>query len=242
MVLPQFCRLGRHPHAGRLVCGTTLLAGSSPPGGGRVRRTRQGVHAERGPARPGPVLTLAMLLPLVLVCRGVSASKHPECAAVPAALRWPSHRGGAPSDTGERRDDDCVEHEASPRSSTVASGFIPTGCARRARSSPASRKRRAPPAARPGRRSVVVIKSKVAGTPFAAAADVEVAGSASSARTRRRRHLPDRPTNSRLGERAENSEDGISPPPIPVVPSRSSGSRSSRSGAPSSTPPSGSSS
>jgi hypothetical protein len=165
---------------GRLVLWTTLLAGILAAGavGAFVERVKE-FTAERVPARPGPVLTLAMLLPLVLVLvEGVSASKHPEVPPAPAALRQAEPPLLVlPSDQENDEMTMVWSTEGFPAIVNGGSAFIPTRL-REVREILAS----FPDAASVrllrdmGVRTVVVVKSKVAGTPFAAAADVEVAG------------------------------------------------------------------
>ena len=74
---------------GRLVLWTTLFAGILAAGA--VSAFAEGVRdyvAERVIARPGPMLRLAMLLPLLLVLvEGVSGSPHPQVPPAPAAMR-----------------------------------------------------------------------------------------------------------------------------------------------------------
>ena len=165
---------------GRLVLWTSLLAGILAAGAvsAFVERVRE-FTAERVPARPGPVLQLAMLLPLALVLvEGVSASPHPEVPPVPAAMRQAEPPLLVlPSDQENDEMTMAWSTDGFPAIVNGGSGFIPTRL-REAREILTN----FPDAASirllrdMGVRTVVVVKSKVAGTPFAAAADADVSG------------------------------------------------------------------
>jgi hypothetical protein len=74
---------------GRLMLWTTLLLGILAAGAvsAYAERVRE-VSAERVPPRPGPWLRLVTLLPLVLVLvEGLNVTPHPIVPAQPAALR-----------------------------------------------------------------------------------------------------------------------------------------------------------
>jgi hypothetical protein len=75
---------------GRLTLWTTLLLGILAAGAvsAFVERAREISAVERVPPRPGPLLRLATLLPLVLVLgEGLNATPHPVVPQQPAALR-----------------------------------------------------------------------------------------------------------------------------------------------------------
>jgi len=74
---------------GRLVLWTTLLLGLLAAGAVSAFALRVREYVElRVPARPGPVLRVAMVLPLLLVlAEGLSASPNPTVPRPPAALR-----------------------------------------------------------------------------------------------------------------------------------------------------------
>jgi hypothetical protein len=165
---------------GRLVLWTTLLAGILAAGAvsAFVERVRE-FTAERVPARPGPMLQLAIVLPLALVLvEGISASPHPEVPPAPAALR----QAEAPLlvlPTDQLSDEMAMAWSTAgfPRIVNGGSAFTPQRL-REVREILVN----FPDAASIrllrdlGVRSVVVVKSRVAGTPFAAAVDVDVTG------------------------------------------------------------------
>jgi hypothetical protein len=74
---------------GRLILWTTLLLGILAAGAVSAFTGRVGEYvADRVPARPGPALRAAMIVPLLLVLyEGRSASEHPVVPAAPAAMR-----------------------------------------------------------------------------------------------------------------------------------------------------------
>jgi hypothetical protein len=165
---------------GRLVLWTTLLAGILAAGAvsAFVERVRE-FTADRVPARPGTALHLAMVLPLLLVLvEGVSASPHPQVPPAPAALR----QAEAPVlvlPTDQLSDEMTMAWSTAgfPQIVNGGSAFTPQRL-REVREILTS----FPDAASIrllrdlGVRSVVVVKSRVAGTPFAAAADADVTG------------------------------------------------------------------
>jgi hypothetical protein len=74
---------------GRLVLWTTLLLGILAAGavGAFVTRATE-FSADRVPARPGPLLRLATLIPLALVlAEGLNATPHPVVPVQPSAMR-----------------------------------------------------------------------------------------------------------------------------------------------------------
>jgi hypothetical protein len=165
---------------GRLVLWTTLLAGILAAGAvsAFVERVRE-YTAERVPPRPGALLQLAMLLPLVLVLiEGVSGSPHPTVPPAPAALR----QAEAPLlilPTDQLNDEMIMawSTEGFPAIVNGGSGFTPARL-REVREMLAN----FPDAASIrllrdlGVKTVVVVKSRVADTPFAAAVDADVIG------------------------------------------------------------------
>lgn len=165
---------------GRLVLWTTLFAGILAAGAvsAFVERVRE-FTAERVPARPGPALQLAMLLPLALVLvEGVSASPHPRVPPPPAALQQAEAPVLVlPSDQLSDEMTMVWSTAGFPQIVNGGSGFTPQRL-REVREILTS----FPDAASIrllrdlGVRSVVVVRSKVAGTPFAAAADADVTG------------------------------------------------------------------
>jgi hypothetical protein len=165
---------------GRLVLWTTLLAGILAAGAvsAFVERVRE-FTAERVPPRPGPALQLAMLLPLVLVLvEGVSASPHPEVPPAPAAMsQVEPPLLVLPSDQLNDEMTMAWSTEGFPAIVNGGSAFTPARL-REVREVLTS----FPDAASIrllrdlGVRSVVVVKSRAAGTPFAAAVVVDVTG------------------------------------------------------------------
>ena len=165
---------------GRLVLWTTLLAGILAAGAvsAFVERVREYV-AERDPNRPGPILQLAMVLPLLLVLvEGISASHHPTVPPAPAALRQAeAPLLVLPSDQNNDEMTMAWSTDGFPAIVNGGSGFTPERL-REVREVLAN----FPDAASIrllrdlGVRSVVVVKSKAANGPYAAAVDADVSG------------------------------------------------------------------
>jgi hypothetical protein len=165
---------------GRLVLWTTLFA--AVLAAGVVSAFAEGVReytAARFFDRPGPMLRLALLLPLVLVLvEGTSGSQHPEVPPPPAAMRQAeSPMLVLPSD---QLSDEMIMMwgtDGFPTLVNGGSGFTP------ARQQEVREIVTGFPDAASirllrdlGVRSVVVIKSMAEGSPYAAAIDADVDG------------------------------------------------------------------
>jgi hypothetical protein len=164
---------------GRLTLWTTLLLGILAAGAvsAFAERAREIAAAERVPPRPGPLVRLAMLIPLVLVlAEGLNATPHPAVPRQPAALR--SIDGPVlvlPSDQGT---DQLVMLWSTTHFQSLVnggSGFAPRRLdeARQATLSfpdPAS----IDYLRALGVRTVVVLRNRVVGTPWESAIDLPV--------------------------------------------------------------------
>ncbi len=165
---------------GRLVLWTTLFA--AVLAAGVVSAFAEGARdyvAERVVAQPGPMLRLALLLPLLLVLvEGVSGSQHPEVPTAPAAMR----QAAAPMLVlpSDQLNDEMImlwSTDGFPTLINGGSGFTP------ARQQEVREIVTGFPDAASirllrdlGVRSVVVVKSMAEGTPYAAAIDADVNG------------------------------------------------------------------
>ncbi|MEV4627598.1 hypothetical protein AB0J90_15060 [Micromonospora sp. NPDC049523] len=164
---------------GRLMIWTTLLLGILAAGSvsAFAKRARDISAAERIPPRPGPLLRLATLLPLVLVlAEGLNSTPTPIVPAQPAALRTVDGPVLVlPSDQGT---DQNVMLWSTSRFQDVVnggSGFTPDSLAQ------ARERTRAFPDQESvdylrglGVKTVVLLKDRAVGTPWEGAADQPV--------------------------------------------------------------------
>lgn len=166
---------------GRLVLYTTLFAGILAAGAvsAFVERARE-FTIERGSGPyPGPFLRLALLLPMVLVLvEGISASPHPEVPRPPAGLSTAEPPVLVlPSDQLSDMMVMLWSTDGFPAVVNGGSGFVPARLAEVRQVAEGF-----PDAASIrllqdlGVRTVVVVKSTVAGTPYAAAAEPDAFG------------------------------------------------------------------
>ena len=165
---------------GRLVLWTTLLLGLLAAGAvsAFVDRARE-LTVDRVPPRPGVLLRLATLVPLVLVLvEGVNRTPHPDVPTAPVALK--SYAGPIlvlPTDQPIDQNVMLWSTNGFPKIVNGSSGFIPEGM-RRTRETTATFPDEASIAylRELGVKTVILVKSRVGGTPWADAATVPVDG------------------------------------------------------------------
>ena len=165
---------------GRLVVWTTILLAVLAAGAVSALVSRAYALAElRYPFRPGPLLRLVTLLPLVLVlAEGATRLGHPVVPGQPAALRHP--RGPIlvlPSDQLTDENVMLWSTTSFPKIVNGGSGFIPRGQAEtRERTVAFPDPDSVAYLRKLGVRTVVVLRDRVPGTPYERAASTPVDG------------------------------------------------------------------
>ncbi|MFC4106535.1 hypothetical protein [Micromonospora zhanjiangensis] len=163
---------------GRLMLwGTLLLCVLAAGSVSALADRAQQLAAQRIPSWPGPWLRLATLVPLLLVLvEGLNATPHPVVPQQPAALRTADGPLLVlPSDQGT---DQNVMLWSTTRFQPVVnggSGFLPTGLAKTRQAAESFPDRASVDYLRGiGVKTVVVLRDRVAGTPWEASVDLPV--------------------------------------------------------------------
>lgn len=166
--------------SGRLVLWTTLLLAILAAGAVSAFARRAGeLVVDRVPDRPGPLLRLATLIPLLLVLgEALPATPHPEVPSAPAAMRT-AQPPILVLPTDELTDENVMlwGTDRFPAMVNGGSGFVPNGQAEIRElvqhfpdAASIDRLRRI------GVKTVIVVRSRVAGTPYAGAVEAPVDG------------------------------------------------------------------
>jgi len=167
---------------GRLVLWTSLLLGVLAAGAVTAFVERAGeltTDRAKVPAEPGPLLRLATLIPLLLVLvEGINQTPHPQVPTRPEALRdVVAPVLVLPSNQSMDQNVMLWSTDGFPKIVNGSSGFIPEGM-RRTRETTATFPDEASIAylRELGVKTVILVKSRVGGTPWADAATVPVDG------------------------------------------------------------------
>ncbi len=165
---------------GRLVLWTTLLLGVLAAGAvsAFVERARE-LTVDRVPPRPGVLLRLATLIPLLLVLvEGINRTPHPEVPVAPVALRTlPAPILVLPSDQSTDQNIMLWSTDGFPTVVNGSSGFITAGLQRTRETTATFPDETSVAYLRDlGVHTVVLLRDRVTGTPWEHAADTPVDG------------------------------------------------------------------
>jgi hypothetical protein len=165
---------------GRLVVWTTLLLGILAAGAvSAFARRADDVVVDRIPDRPGPLLRLAMLLPLILVLgEGLNRMPHPDVPPTPAALATvAAPMLVLPADDGDDQNVMFWTTDRFPKIVNGGSGFTPNRQAELRQLAEAFPDPESIDRLREiGVKSVVVLRGRAYGSRYQKAVDADVTG------------------------------------------------------------------